>query len=164
MKVVIADTSPVNYLVLIDTIEVLPRLYRRIVIPGEVLAEIPGTLPSVAAWAAARPDWLEVQHAPSTVDQALQDLDSGEQAAIILAERHSDVLLLIDDSSGRAEASLRGIPTIGTLGVLRAAAVERFIDLPSALGRLLATNFRAPRSVIADLMNENVQGQPDSMQ
>lgn len=60
MKVVIADTSPANYLVLIDTIEVLPRLYRRIVIPDEVLAELsaPGAPPSVAAWAAARPDWL----------------------------------------------------------------------------------------------------------
>src|SRR5271165_7096167 len=114
MKVVIADTSPVNYLVLIDTIEVLPRLYHRIVIPDEVLAELsaPGTPPSVAAWAAARPDWLDVQHAPSTADQALEDLDSGEQAAIILAERQSDVLL-IDDADGRAAASR----TIGTLGL-----------------------------------------------
>lgn len=64
------------------------------------------------------------------MDQALEDLDSGKQAAIILAERQSDVLLLIDDAAGRAEASRRGIPTIGTLGVPRAAAVERFIDLP----------------------------------
>ena len=109
----------------------------------------------MAAWAAARPDWLDVQHAPSTVDQALEDLDSGEQAAIVLADRQSHVLLLIDDDAGRAEASRRGIPAIGTLGVLRAAAIERFIDLPSALDRLLATNFRAPKSVIADLMNEN---------
>jgi predicted nucleic acid-binding protein len=41
MKVVIADTSAVNYLVLIDTIEILPRLYRRIVIPDEGRASAP---------------------------------------------------------------------------------------------------------------------------
>lgn len=40
MKVVIADTSPINYLILIDGIEILPRLYGRISAPLEVLAEL----------------------------------------------------------------------------------------------------------------------------
>ena len=35
MTIVIADTSPVNYLVPIDEIGILPRLYRRIVLPEE---------------------------------------------------------------------------------------------------------------------------------
>ena len=39
MTVVIADTSPINYLVLIDEVGILPRLYRRIVISEEVFAE-----------------------------------------------------------------------------------------------------------------------------
>jgi len=39
MTVVIADTSPINYLVLIDEVGILPRLYHRIVIPEEVFAE-----------------------------------------------------------------------------------------------------------------------------
>jgi len=33
MTVVISDTSPLNYLVLIDEIDVLPRLYGRVIIP-----------------------------------------------------------------------------------------------------------------------------------
>jgi hypothetical protein len=33
MTVVIADTSPINYLILIDEVGILPRLYHRIVIP-----------------------------------------------------------------------------------------------------------------------------------
>jgi len=33
MTIVIADTSPINYLVLIDEIGILPRLYQRIIIP-----------------------------------------------------------------------------------------------------------------------------------
>lgn len=40
MKVVIADTSPLNYLVLVDAVEILPRLYDRITIPDAVLAEL----------------------------------------------------------------------------------------------------------------------------
>jgi len=32
--IIVADTSPINYLVLIKEIEVLPRLYGKIVIPA----------------------------------------------------------------------------------------------------------------------------------
>jgi predicted nucleic acid-binding protein len=39
MTVVIADTSPLNYLVLIAEIELLPQLYGTIVIPREVFLE-----------------------------------------------------------------------------------------------------------------------------
>jgi hypothetical protein len=38
--IVVADTSPINYLVLIGQIEILPRLYTRITIPSAVLKEL----------------------------------------------------------------------------------------------------------------------------
>jgi len=38
--VVVADTSPINYLVLIEQIDLLTRLYTRILIPPAVLAEL----------------------------------------------------------------------------------------------------------------------------
>jgi predicted nucleic acid-binding protein len=34
MAVIVSDTTPLNYLVLIEAVEVLPRLYGRILIPG----------------------------------------------------------------------------------------------------------------------------------
>ena len=34
--IVVADTSPINYLVLIKEIEILPRLYGKVVIPQTV--------------------------------------------------------------------------------------------------------------------------------
>jgi len=40
MTVVVADTSPLNYLVLIGEIGILRRLYGRIVVPPEVLTEL----------------------------------------------------------------------------------------------------------------------------
>jgi predicted nucleic acid-binding protein len=38
--IVIADTSLINYLVLIEQIEVLPKLYGRILIPPSVYEEL----------------------------------------------------------------------------------------------------------------------------
>lgn len=40
MKVVIADTSPLNYLILVDAVEIPPRLYGRVTIPDIVLREL----------------------------------------------------------------------------------------------------------------------------
>lgn len=156
MTVVIADTSPINYLVLIGEIGILPRLYPRVVIPDEVFIELmdEGAPPEVRQWIAHPPDWLEMRTAPGR-DPSLMDLDPGEGAAIALAASENDVLLLIDESAGRLEASRRGIPNTGTLGVLRAAAIENLLDLPTALGRLLTTNFRVSKALLADLLTED---------
>ena len=40
MTVVVADTSPLNYLVRIGQIEILHTLYRRVLVPPEVLGEL----------------------------------------------------------------------------------------------------------------------------
>jgi predicted nucleic acid-binding protein len=37
---IVADTSPINYLILVDAVQVLPVLYGRIVIPPEVSEEL----------------------------------------------------------------------------------------------------------------------------
>jgi predicted nucleic acid-binding protein len=86
MTVVVADTSPINYLVLIGEIGVLQKLYHRIVIPEEVFAELidPEAPPEVCEWAAQHPVWIEIRKSPSR-DAALADLDAGEASAIALA-------------------------------------------------------------------------------
>lgn len=47
--IVVADTSPLNYLIQIESDELLPRLYGRIVIPAGVLEELkhPSAPPAV---------------------------------------------------------------------------------------------------------------------
>ena len=40
MMDVVADTSPLNYLVLIEAVEILPQLYKRILAPEAVIAEL----------------------------------------------------------------------------------------------------------------------------
>jgi predicted nucleic acid-binding protein len=155
MMVVVADTSPINYLVLIGHIGVLPQLYQRVVIPEEVFGELMDSEapPEVREWATQHPVWIEIRKSPSR-DAALADLDAGEASAIALAALETDVLLLIDESAGRLEASRRGIPNTGTLGVLRRAAIEHLVDLSSALNRLVATNFRISKALVVDLLAE----------
>jgi len=159
VRVVIADTSPINYLILIDAIEILPRLYGRVIVPLEVLAELtdPDAPAEVARWLHDGAEWLEVERAPQEEDDSLEELDAGERAAIILALHQPNVLLLMDDAPGRAAATARGIDTVGTLGVLRAAAMKELVNLPLALARLLTTNFRAPKSVVEALISEDAQ-------
>lgn len=50
--IVIADTGPINYLLLIYEIHVLPALYGRILVPEPVSEELnhPGTPSAVRAW------------------------------------------------------------------------------------------------------------------
>jgi predicted nucleic acid-binding protein len=53
--IVVADASPLNYLVLIDQIGLLPILYQQVLIPEAVLAELrrPRAPKSVGLWIAS---------------------------------------------------------------------------------------------------------------
>ena len=160
MKVVVADTSPLNYLVLVGAVDVLPRLFARVLIPEAVLAELESReAPApVSQWAASLPAWVDVLPVPEVTDQALEELDTGERAAIVLAQLQPQaVLLLIDDARGREEAERRHIPTTGTLGVLRAAAIRDLVDLPAAFARLRGTNFRSPVALLDELLAEDAE-------
>ncbi len=74
--IVIADTTPINYLVLIEQADVLRELYGRVVIPQAVFTELQstGTPDAVREWMAESPDWLEVQRVNLTPDAALTKL------------------------------------------------------------------------------------------
>ena len=158
MTVVVADTSPLNYLVLIGQIDVLRRLYGRVVVPPEVFAELTDRAAprAVEEWIRSRPEWLETRTPRADQsDPALQQIDPGERAAILLAQEESEVLLLIDDAAGRMEADRRHIPNTGTLGVLRAAAIRGLLHLPAVPARLAATNFRVSQSLLEALIAED---------
>lgn len=158
MTVVVADTSPLNYLILIQAIDVLPRLYGAIVVPRQVLVEMidPAAPDDVRTWATTLPSWIDVREVVVD-DEEMRYLDPGERAAILLAQLDPDALLLIDEAAGRIEASRRGIRTTGTLGVLRAAATRHFVDLPTVLTRLLGTNFRVSTDLVSALLSEDVE-------
>lgn len=125
MTVVIANSSPLNYLTLIGSVDVLHGLYGTVIVPQQVITELidPAAPHEVRGWALNLPDWIDVRVAIVN-DASLLHLDPGERAAITLAQSEPGALLLIDEAAGRIEASRRGILNTGTLGVLRAAALR----------------------------------------
>ncbi len=65
MRLVIADTSPINYLLLIGHIDILPKLFERVIVPEIVRDELthPKAPAVVRNWIASPPDWVEIRNA-----------------------------------------------------------------------------------------------------
>jgi len=143
--IVVADTSPLNYLIQIESEQLLPLLYRRILVPAGVIQELahPDAPEKVRVWQRNLPMWLEVCQTASPPYPDLAFLDLGEREAIQIAhERHAD-MLLIDERKGRREAKRRGLTTTGTLGVLLKAGASGLIDPRQAYEQLISkTTFR----------------------
>ncbi|HLY54370.1 MAG TPA: DUF3368 domain-containing protein [Stellaceae bacterium] len=160
MRVVVADTGPLNYLVLIGAIDLIPKLFGRVLIPEVVRAELchPGAPPLVRDWANRLPEWVDVRDVSSSeiMDPALTTLDDGEAAALALVRSVGADLVLMDDRAGAAVAKREGFAVTGTLGVLALAARHGFIDLAEAFGRLKATNFRYRPEILDTLLARHV--------
>ena len=122
--IVIADTTPINYLVLIGEQELLPALFGQIIIPEAVFRELHAavTPQPVQQWLANIPQWLEIRKLTAAPDASLSHLDEGEREAIQLGEELAADLLLVDEKAARREAAKRNLATSGTLGVLDRAA------------------------------------------
>lgn len=140
--IIVSDTSPIRYLVLVQAVDVLPSLFGEVLIPPAVRDELRhARVPiEVRDWAANAPNWLVVR-SPTRVDEAL-DVDPGEAEAISLGLELGADLLLIDDRKGRNAANARGLATAGTLAVLELAAERGLIQLQSVVDRLRTTNSR----------------------
>jgi len=145
--------------VLIETADLLPRLFGQVLIPPAVFAELkdPETPSRVRAWLENAPSWLQVQNLRSPPGPEIDYLDAGEREAIALAEELKADQILVDESDARNEAARRKLPFIGAPGILRRAAQLDLIDLPSTLARLQQTTFYVAREVIRSLLNEDAQ-------
>ncbi len=77
---VIADNTPLRYLIFLGYVDILPALYGHVIIPHAVLRELqhPRTPAVVRAWMAHPPAWLEIRQTTSMADVALAALDAGE--------------------------------------------------------------------------------------
>lgn len=157
MRLVIADTGPINYLLLIGHIDILPALFEKTILPVAVREELsdseaPGV---VQNWIAKPPPWLEIRRTNELPNSpTLSRLDPGERAAIALALELDAELLLIDDRDGVAVARQQGLRVAGTLGVLAMAAQNGLLDLAAAFDRLKSTNFHCRQELFNQLLDE----------
>lgn len=154
--IVVSDTSPLNYLILVDAPHVLPIMYGRVIVPGAVAEELVavGAPKKTREWFAQKPSWLEVHEVAPTAE--FPELDRGESEAIVLARDWHANLLLIDERRATTVARQREkLTTTGTLGVLLDAALMGLVDLRVALKRLQTeTTFQAPEALYQEILRE----------
>jgi predicted nucleic acid-binding protein len=155
--IIVSDTSPINYLILIGHIDLLPRLFQQIIIPQAVSSELSDEFaPSpVQVWIANPPSWLKIQSVSHPSDPILDLLDPGERAAIFLAQELNADLLLLDDMKARRAATDKGFTITGILGILDQAATMEFIDLPTAVQNLKNTSFWTSDRLLQKLLEKH---------
>jgi predicted nucleic acid-binding protein len=144
--IVVSDTTPLNYLILTETVHVLPAIFGRVYAPSAVIKELshPRSPEAVRTWASSPPEWLDVQD-PTHNDSSIR-LGPGETAVISLALELEAGCVLIDERKGYKAAQQRGLKVITTLGIVEEAAhrgkeirpnPRRLTDPPSSQDRRL---------------------------
>ena len=148
MSAVVSDTSPLHYLVLCESVEILRSLFGEVLIPPTVFQELQHqrTPPQVRAWAQSLPSWIRIQ-TPTALNQTL-NVDEGEREAISLACEIHAAVILMDDRKGRSEAIRCGLHVTGTIGLLEAAAARGLVDFPKAVQSLRQTNARLDEELV----------------
>jgi predicted nucleic acid-binding protein len=109
----------------------------------------------VQAWMSQPPEWLIIQTVSIPSESDLDNLDPGEQAAIVLAEQRKANLIVIDDLLGRQVALSHHLNVTGLLGVLDEAARQNLVDFPEVIARLQQTTFRASSKLIQSLLQQH---------
>jgi predicted nucleic acid-binding protein len=152
---VISNTSPLFYLHRLRQLDLLQKLYTRLLVPEAVVDELQAgrdqgeDVPEVTGY-----DWIEVRavRMPAVVT-LITDLGAGEAQVLALALEVPDSLVLLDDRVARAVASMRHIRMTGTAGVLLKAKQEGHIPaVAPLLERLLQLDFRLSKAVQASIL------------
>ncbi len=153
--IVVCDTSPLNYLILVGTEGVLPVLFEQVLAPPAVLLEMRHVKAPerVRRWAVVPPPWLEVRAPRSTV--FFDRLGPGELEAIALAIEIGADRALIDDRAALAIANQLGVACLGTLAVLDLAAEKGLVDIPTVVSELGKTSFHASQRLIDRLVQRD---------
>ncbi|MEQ9354484.1 MAG: DUF3368 domain-containing protein [Coleofasciculus chthonoplastes F3-SA18-01] len=155
--IVISDTSPICYLLLINQIEILPVLYNVVTIPQTVADElsVSESPPVVKRWIAHPPSWLQIRLLSTSQGIELDKLDPGEREAILLAEELKANLVILDDKAARRIALERGLIIIGLLGILKDAARAGLLDLEITFEQLREVGFWVAPSLLEQLLKDN---------
>ena len=149
--IVVSDTTPLNYLILIDSAHVLPALFGRVNAPSAVIRELAHlrSPEPVRRWTDSPPEWLIIQD-PTSIDPSLR-LGRGETAAIALAEELQADWFLLDERKGSREAESRGYRVAGTLGIIEEAGARNLIDYYETRNRLVVeTTFYVTDDVLEE--------------
>lgn len=119
-KTIISDTSCFIVLANIGELDLLQKVYGKIITTIEVATEYGEPLP----------DWVEVEKVNDNYKQQLLEMqvDRGEASALALALEMPDSTVILDDYRGRKVAEKLKINYTGTIGVIVKAKIKGIIS------------------------------------
>jgi len=157
---VICNTSPLQYLHQIDQLEILPALAGKVLVPPAVMQE----LGEGAERGVDLPDlrhlyWVEIRSPAAAIAQPLVvNLGPGETQVLMLALEITGSVAILDDKFARRVADVRGIPVVGTLGLLLNAKRSGILrEVGPSVKRLERMGFRLSdqtRAAVMELAGE----------
>jgi predicted nucleic acid-binding protein len=118
--IVVADTSVILNLCCVRESDLLPLLFREVLVPPEVAGEFQRLAAEVSRFKGLQlPSWIR-QQACSSVPESLrvEGLDPGETAALALALEIGADAVLVDERRGHEVALQLGLIPLGLISIL----------------------------------------------
>jgi predicted nucleic acid-binding protein len=137
---VVADTSPLISLAVIDKLDILDKFFPKLYLPAAVWQEISAyaerlNIPQIKRY---KTRVRNIKNAEASISF----MDRGEAEAIVLCREMKADYLLLDDKKARLIAETLGFSCVGTLAVLLKAKKEKLISNLRPLFRKLLKNKR----------------------
>lgn len=163
--VVVSNSTPLIYLAKIGKLDLLKKLFGKIIMPKAVYEETvvrgleKGFSDARVIDDGLRDGWMVVRETKPS-DKLIRfapELDDGEIEALALAEQVKAELVLIDDAAARAIAESIGLRPKGTVFVLLLATKRRFVskrEAKSMFVDLIESGFRLAPDIYARILRE----------
>lgn len=139
-ETIISDTSCFIVLTNIGELNLLKKVYGKVVTTVEVASEFGQTLP----------DWIEIKSAADKYRQQILEMqiDKGEASAIALALEIPGSTIIIDDNKARKIAERLGLEITGTVGVIIKAKLRGIIpSVKQYLDKIRNTDFHLTEEI-----------------
>jgi len=148
--IVIADSSPLIALAVIEKLELLEKLYENVYVPTAVLQEVVRTdKPFANELKLFLSGRIKDAKNKMAVKILSRDIGAGEAEAIVLALETQPAVALIDDLKARRFAKMNGIEVIGTMGILLEAKKDGLIkEIKPLICNLLQHDIRISTKII----------------
>src|SRR5712671_3181237 len=116
---VVSDTTPLNYLILISQIDLLPRLYGQVIVPTTIAIELQHLREpaAVRTWIESPPAWPEIRN----FDVAEAKVTGGIPQAFF--RRSEDESISVDPEGGSHDGGR------GCTGNICSAGLERVVEI-----------------------------------
>ncbi len=159
---IIVDTSPLFYLHRLHLLELLEKIYGKIIVPLAVVNELEdgkaqmADVPNLHAFS-----WIKIEQVKiSKFLNLIPDLGPGESEVLTLGLEKQGSLIIIDDLLARHIAELQRLKFTGTIGVIIKAKHKGYItSVVDVVNQLVKLGFRLGDRLKQDifrLANENV--------